>query len=135
MMSAEQVIQLFMGVSGAVYRDDIKAFIAKRWRSFRRARTEDLKILTKRHLGPPSQKHLQPDPVFRETMKALVALVALLLCSPLVKHHGWALWLFQAAYYGVTLRLFLVLTIFNIYRAKLLPRVLAQRSAENLGSR
>lgn len=127
-MSAEQLTQLFVSASAAVYRDDIKIFIAKRWRSFRQARTNDLKILTKRHLGPQSQKHLQPDPVFRETVKATLALGVLILCSPLLKYHVWAGWIFQAVFYWVVLRLFLVLTIFNIYRAKLLARVLAQRA-------
>ena len=74
MMSAEQVIQVFASVSGSVYRDDIKAFIAKRWCSFRRARTEDLKILTKRQMGPMNEKHLQPHPLLKETLKTTLAL-------------------------------------------------------------
>jgi hypothetical protein len=126
MMSAEQVIQVFASVSGSVYRDDIKAFIAKRWCSFRRARTEDLKILTKRQMGPMNEKHLQPHPLLKETLKTTLALCVLLICSPFLKSHASALWLFRTAYYGVMLRLLLVLTILIGYRAKLLPRVLAR---------
>ena len=125
-MHVDQFIQLFVATSGSVYRDDIKAFIAARWRSFRQARTKDLKTLTRRQLGPYDQKHSQPDPVFRESFNTLLAAVVLLLLTPLLKEYPWALWLFRAVYYVIALRLLLVLTILVGYRAKLLPRVLAQ---------
>ena len=125
-MSGEQLVQLLVGVSGSVYRDDIKAFVSKQWRSFRRARTEDLKILTRRHLGPYREKHLQSDPVSRESLKTLLALAVLFVFGTLLKRNVWALWLFRGVYYVVVLRLFLVLSIFIGYRARLLPRVLVQ---------
>jgi hypothetical protein len=108
----------------SVYAVEIKAFIASLWRSFRRARTEDLKVLTARQLGP--DKHSLPDPVSRESFKTALALGAQSLFLPLLTPYPWTRWMFQAFFYYVMLRWLCVMAILICYRAKLLPRVLAQ---------
>jgi len=119
-MTSEQMTPLLF----TVFRDDIRRFVGNRWRSFRRARTADLRILTQRSLGPYNEKHSLPSPMARENFRTLIALAPLAAFSPLLKSHPEFLLPYRIVSLAIVGRLFLVLAIFIGYRAKLLPRVL-----------
>ena len=125
-------LQFLLNSCVSIYRDDIKGFIAERWRRYRRARTEDLKNLTQRNLGSADGKHAVPDPVHRETVRTLVALLPLAFVVTFCKSQPWAIWMASVASYAIILRHFSVLLILTGYRLKLLPRVFAQAGSRNV---
>jgi hypothetical protein len=125
-MAPEQAIQAIIQLAVTIYRENLQDFISARWRLFRKARTEDLKALTHRELGLYGEKKTWPDPIHRETVRTLIALIPVLLVLTFLKDRPWAMWSATALFYGVMLRLLLVLAILTGYRLKLLPRFLAQ---------
>ena len=118
------VVLCVIGWAVSVYRDEIKDFLGLRWRSFRKSVTEDLKLITRRSLGPYSEKHDVPDPFHRQNIKLLLmfAVAYPLLLTP----YGGTRWLGVAIVYVGISRFFLVSVFLSIYRAKLLPRVFTQ---------
>jgi hypothetical protein len=119
-----------VGLLTTVFRDEIKASIKTRWRSFRKARTEDFKLLTRRSLGPYGEKHQVPDPIHRLTKETLCASLWLLLALGSLKSYPFGMKITAVIYYVAMARFFLIMTFLTGYRAKLLPHVfLRGRSA------
>jgi len=114
----------FIGWVVSVYRDDIKAFMAARCRSFVRARTADLMLVTRRTLGPYAEKHDVPDPMFRLNLRTLLGFAVALafLWTPFL----WIRWIGVAIFYWYSVRLFLVGGLLAFYRAKLVLRVIGR---------
>jgi len=127
-MTTEQVVQLLVAGSITIYRDEIKTFLNARFRSFRKARTEDFNALRRRHLGPYVEKHHCPDPLFRETLATLVTLGSCLLVFYLVDRFGHkqdlasvtASWVAKTISLAAIMRMLLLQTLFVGYRTKLL---------------
>jgi hypothetical protein len=119
-MTPEQFLPVLFSLSGSVYRDEIKTFLSKRWQAFRRARTNDLMILTRRSLGPDDKFSL-PDPMFNELVKTVAELSVLAAIGWLLRKHQEFLWVLRIGYFAVVLRLYFVLALFVGYRLKLLP--------------
>src|SRR5262249_26020662 len=122
------IIEVVLTFTGAAYRDEIKSFVIARWRGFRRARTEDLKILTQRKLGPRHEKHKLPNPLDNANVRAIVWMLPLLALAYIWKSNKPILWFVRVGFLFVYLRLMFTVLILTAYRIKLLPRVLLQRT-------
>lgn len=127
-MSTEQIVQFVVGAGIAVYRDEVKGLINAGCRSFWKARTEDMKILGRRNLGPYGEKNQHPDPLLRETVKTIVALSVCLLFSYIFDRFSdkqqllstVMSWIVRTLTTAAIVRFFLIQFLFTGYRATLL---------------